>query len=289
MKLFQFIADNNQSEIGIVLNEGNYNFTQLSGSLSLSSLQKMVKEGKFNLDFINGIIENSKKNGLLDKCKIEGEVNFEVPILNPEKILCYGVNYVAHANESDNPIPEEPILFGKFNNSLVAHNKAIVFPKNIGRVDHEIELGVIISKDGKDISEADAMDYVAGYTIINDISARKMQIDDLGKSHPWLRSKSYDTFCPVGPYLVPADVISNPHNIDLTLRINDEVKQQSNTSRMIFKIPRLINFASEIMTLKAGDIICTGTPEGISEIVDGDVVTCELSELGILSSPVKAV
>ena len=289
MKLFQFITDNNQTQIGIVLDGQNYNFTKLSSQIAFSSLQKMITEGKFNFEYINGILEDSKKNGLLDECKINGKINFDIPITNPEKILCYGVNYVAHAVEGENPIPDEPILFGKFNNSLVPHNGEIVFPKNIGRVDHEIELGVIIAKEGKNISEADAMEYVAGYTIINDVSARKMQIDDLEKAHPWLRSKSYDTFCPVGPYLVPAWEISDPHNIDLTLKINNEVKQQSNTSRMIFKIPRLINFASEIMTLKPGDIICTGTPEGISEIVDGDVVTCELSELGLLSNPVKAV
>ncbi len=289
MKLFQFITDKNELQIGIVVNDKKYNFTQLSAPESFNSLQTMISEGKFNLEFINEVVKNIQKNGALDNYKIDGKIKFDVPILNPEKILCYGVNYVAHAVEGDNPIPSEPILFGKFNNSLLPHNGTIQFPKNIGRVDHEIELGVIISKEGKNISEAEAMDYVAGYTIINDISARKMQIDDLDKSHPWLRSKSYDTFCPVGPYLIPADVISDPHNINLTLKINGEVKQQSNTSRMIFKIPRLINFVSEIMTLKAGDIICTGTPEGISEIVDGDVVTCELSEIGLLSNPVKAL
>ena len=289
MKLFQFNTDNNQTQIGILVNGKNYNFSKLSFPESFSSLQTMIEENRFNLEFINGIIDNSKKNRMFDKHEIKGNIEFDVPITKPEKILCYGVNYVAHAVEGDNPIPDEPILFGKFSNTLLPHNGEIIFPKKIGRVDHEIELGVVIAKDGKNISEEEAMDYVAGYTIINDISARKMQIDDLDKGHPWLRSKSYDTFCPVGPYLVPSWVISDPYNIDLTLKINDEVKQQSNTSRMIFKIPRLINFASEIMTLKAGDIICTGTPSGISEIVDGDVVTCELSELGLLSNPVKAV
>ncbi len=289
MKLFQFITDKNEPQIGIVLNGKKYNFTKLSVPESFNSLQTMISEGRFNLEFINGAVKSIERNGLLDDYKIDGKIIFDVPILNPEKILCYGVNYVAHAVEGDNPIPTEPILFGKFNNSLLPHNGTIQFPKNIGRVDHEIELGVIISKEGKNISEEEAMDYVAGYTIINDISARKMQIEDLDKGHPWLRSKSYDTFCPVGPYLIPAEVIPDPHNIDLTLKINGEVKQQSNTSRMIFKIPRLINFVSEIMTLKAGDIICTGTPDGISEIVDGDVVTCELSEIGLLSNQVKAL
>ena len=288
MKLFQFIIDDNQIQIGILLDNKNYNFSKLSESSSLNSLQKMIREGKFTIDFIRKIVDNVKAKGLLEECEITDEIKYDVPISDPDKILCYGVNYAAHAVEGDNPIPDEPILFGKFSNTLLPHNGTIAFPKKIGRVDHEIELAVVIGKDGKNIPEDEAMDYVAGYTIINDISARKMQIDDLDKSHPWLRSKGYDTFCPVGPYLVPSEAISEPQNIDLTLKINGDIKQQSNTSRMIFQIPRLINFASEIMTLKIGDIICTGTPSGISEIVDGDIVTCELSGLGILSNTVKS-
>jgi len=286
MKLFQFISDDSKTHIGIELEGKSYNFTKLTTG-SITSLQSMIEEGLFDVDYINNIIESVKDS--LSDYEIESSVNFDVPISNPQKILCYGVNYVAHAEEGNNPIPDEPILFAKTNNTLLPHNGVITFPKSIGRVDHEIELGVVIGKDGKNIPEEKAMEYVAGYTIINDISARKMQIDDLGKGHPWLRSKSYDTFCPVGPYLIPASEISDPQNIDLTLKINGEVKQQSNTVRMIFKIPKLINFASEIMTLKAGDIICTGTPSGISEIVDGDVVTCELSEIGLLSNSVKSV
>lgn len=289
MKLFQFIHDDNQPQIGIDLEGKSFNFTKLNTTDSITSLQSMIEEGLFNVDYINNVIESARKEGSLSENEITGTIIFDVPISNPQKILCYGVNYAAHAKEGNNPIPDEPILFAKTPNTLLPHNGVITFPKNIGRVDHEIELGVVIGKDGKNITEEDAMQYVVGYTIINDISARKMQIDDLEKSHPWLRSKSYDTFCPVGPYLVPTKEISNPYNIDLTLKINGEIKQQSNTSRMIFKIPKLISFASEIMTLKVGDIICTGTPSGISEIVDGDIVTCELSEIGLLSNLVKVV
>ncbi len=288
MKLFQFISDDNNVQIGIDLDGKPYNFTKMIHNSSIASLQELIEKDLFNVNYLNSIIETVKKDGSLNNYEIQGDIKFDVPILNPQKILCYGVNYVAHAEEGNNPIPDEPILFAKTQNTLLPHNGVITFPKKIGRVDHEIELGVIISKEGKNIPEENAMEYVAGYTIINDISARKMQIDDLEKSHPWLRSKSYDTFCPVGPYLIPAELISDPHDIDLTLKINGEVKQQSNTSRMIFKIPKLINFASEIMTLKAGDIICTGTPSGISEIVDGDIVTCELSEIGLLSNSVKS-
>ncbi len=287
MKFFQFIDKNNNSKMGVELDNRKYDFTQILDSRMYNSLQSIIEAGKFTCDFLTNIINETETKNELEKYKITTEIKFDIPIKRPEKILCFGVNYVAHAIEGDNPIPDEPIMFGKFNNTLLPHNGIIEFPKNIERVDHEIELGVIIAKEGKNIPEKNAMEYVAGYTIINDISARKMQIEDLDKSHPWLRSKGYDTFCPVGPYLVPAFAIPDPYNIDLTLKVNGKIKQQSNTSRMIFKLPRLINFISEIMTLKPGDIICTGTPEGISEIIDGDTVTCELTGLGILSNSVK--
>ncbi len=289
MKLFQFVSEDNLLQIGISLKGETYNFTKLSDTQSLDSLQTMVTKGLFNVEFINEIIEKAKISGLIDSCIISGELKIEVPIANPQKILCFGVNYAAHAAESDNPIPDEPILFVKTANTLLPHNGTIVFPKSIGQVDHEIELALIISKKGKNIPEEKAHEFIAGYTIINDVSARKMQVDDMKKAHPWYRSKSYDTFCPIGPFLIPSGAIKDPNNIDLTLKINDEIKQHSNTSRMIFKIPQLIAFASRIVTLMPGDIICTGTPDGISEIKDGDVVTCELTELGLLSNSVKAI
>lgn len=288
MKLFQFKNEENSTQIGINIEGGFYNFTKMDTTYSFKSIQSIIEANRFTVDSINAIVESAKVSETLDEFEIKGTINFDIPISNPQKILCFGVNYVAHAKEGDNPIPDEPIMFSKTNNTLLPHNGTITFPKSIGRVDHEIELALVISKQGKNIKENEALNYVAGYTIINDISARKIQIEDLKKGHPWLRSKSYDTFCPIGPYLVPAKMV-DPQDIDLTLKINGVVKQHSNTSRMIFKISELIAFASGIMTLMPGDIICTGTPEGISEIKDGDIVTCELSGLGILSNSVKSV
>ncbi len=288
MKLFQF-KKNDNVQVGIELDNTVYNFSAMDKKNGFVDLQTMINEEMFNVEYINDIINSVKDEGTLESYEIKEEIDFDIPVRNPQKILCFGVNYVAHAEEGDNPIPDEPIMFSKTNNTLLPHNGTITFPKNIGRVDHEIELALVIGKKGRNIKKEDGLDYVAGYTIINDISARKMQIEDLDKGHPWLRSKSYDTFCPIGPYLTPAGAVNNPYDIDLTLKINDVVKQHSNTSRMIFKIPELIEFASGIMTLMSGDIICTGTPEGISEIKDGDIVTCELSGLGILSNSVKSV
>ena len=289
MKLFQYETADNIKQIGIESDGKFYNFTKMTPGNEFASIIRMIEKNSFNSIYIDGLIEAVRKENRLNAFEIDKNIKFDIPLGNCPKILCYGVNYVAHAKEGNNPIPDQPIIFTKTPNTLLPHNGVITFPRNIGRVDHEIELGVVIGKKGKNIREDEALNYVAGYTIINDISARKMQIDDLDKSHPWFRSKSYDTFCPIGPYLIPADAISDPYNLDLTLKINGEIKQHSNTSRMIFKIPRLISFASEIVTLNTGDIICTGTPEGISEIVDGDTVTCEISKLGILSNTVKAV
>jgi len=289
MKIFQYDSVDSGRQIGIEQDGKFYNFTKMDSKNAFASIIHMIEKRNFSTNYIKTVLANVKKEGLLKDFEISENINFDIPINRCTKILCYGVNYVAHAQEGNNPIPDQPIIFAKTPNTLLPHNGVITFPKGIGRVDHEIELGVVIGKKGKNIPEAEAIHYIAGYTIINDISARKMQIDDLNESHPWFRSKSYDTFCPVGPYLLPADAIFNPNNLDLTLKINGKVKQHSNTSRMIFKIPRLIAFASEIMTLNVGDIICTGTPEGISEIKDGDIVTCEISELGLLSNPVKAV
>ncbi len=289
MRLFQYKTKDENREIGLEKEGTFYNFSKMDSKNSFTSLIEMIKNNSFNAAYISDVVQQAENSKSLDTFGISNTVEFDTPLEACAKILCYGVNYASHAKEGDNPIPDEPIIFTKTPNTLLPHKGVIEFPKKIGRVDHEIELGVVIGKMGKNIPEDKAMDYVAGYTIINDISARKMQFDDLDKSHPWFRSKSYDTFCPVGPYLLPADAISDPHNLDLTLKINGVVKQNSNTSQMIFNIPRLIAFASEILTLNIGDIICTGTPEGISELADGDIVTCEISELGLLSNTVKVL
>ena len=208
------------------------------------------------------------------------------PIQTPSKILALGRNYKAHAEEGGHKVTEEPIFFNKVPTTILPHEGEIIYPPGVTRLDHEIELAVVISDRAKNVAESDAMDHVAGYTIANDITARDMQKADLAKSHPWLRSKNFDTFLPIGPYLVPKDAVPDVHNLDMELKVNGETRQKSNTSMMVFSIPEIIAYISRYMTLLPGDIILTGTPEGISPLEVGDVIEATIESLGTLRNTV---
>ncbi|MCI0513287.1 fumarylacetoacetate hydrolase family protein [candidate division KSB1 bacterium] len=210
------------------------------------------------------------------------EINYRVPVERPSKILCLGRNYVAHAKETGHDAPQSPIFFCKASSSLIPHQGTILIPAGIGRVDHEVELAVVIGKTGHAIPENKAWEYVAGYTILNDVTARTLQKNDMAASNPWFRSKSLDTFGPIGPFLVPKSLIPEPHQLTIQLKVNAEIRQQANTAQMIFKIPELIAYISKYMTLNSGDIISTGTPAGISPLADGDIVEAEIMGLGLL-------
>ncbi|PJF39430.1 MAG: 2-hydroxyhepta-2,4-diene-1,7-dioate isomerase, partial [Phototrophicales bacterium] len=184
------------------------------------------------------------------------------PPIVPSKIIAVGRNYAAHAAEMDNPLPEEPMLFLKPPSALIAFDIPIQLPPNIGRIDQEAELAVVIGKTAKKVTVNHALDYVLGYTCGNDVSARVLQ----KKDGQWGRAKGFDTFNPLGPW-IETD-IENPNNLAIEARINGQTVQKSNTSYMVFDVPTLIAFISSIMTLNAGDIIMTGTPEGVSELHD---------------------
>ncbi|ACK41708.1 MAG: fumarylacetoacetate hydrolase family protein [Dictyoglomus turgidum] len=216
----------------------------------------------------------------------EEKYKFLPPIIKPQKILALGRNYVEHAKELGHKVPREPVFFSKSPSSLIAHEEEIVYPNFLTRVDPEVELGVIIKKRGKYIKEENAMDYVLGYTVVNDVTARDMQAEDFSNTNPWFRSKSFDTFCPVGPYLVLKEGIKDPHNLNIELRVNGEMRQKDNTKNMIFKIPQIISYISKHLTLQAGDIIATGTPSGISPIYPGDTVECIVEKVGVLRNEV---
>lgn len=195
--------------------------------------------------------------------------------INPTKVVCVGLNYRDHAEELNMDIPEEPIIFLKPTSSIIYHEDKIVLPKQSKRVDHEVELAVVIGRKCKDVKKEDALDYIMGYTILNDVTARDIQ----KKDGQWTRAKSFDTFCPIGPRIVK-DI--DPGNLDIQLRINGEVRQKSNTKNMIFSVEELIEFISEVMTLYPHDIISTGTPPGVGMLRRGDVVECEIEGIGIL-------
>jgi 2-keto-4-pentenoate hydratase/2-oxohepta-3-ene-1,7-dioic acid hydratase in catechol pathway len=220
-----------------------------------------------------------------------GVVTLLAPIPRPGKIICIGLNYREHAAESNQPLPEYPTVFAKYNNTVVGPGAAIVLPTVTEKVDYEAEFAVVIGRTARNVAAADAMSYVAGYTIFNDVSARDYQM----RTSQWTVGKTFDTFGPMGPALVTADEISDPHALDISLSINGEVLQSSNTNELIFTINQLIEDLTSYMTLEPGDLISTGTPSGVGQarkpqrwLCAGDIVRVEVAGLGVLENPVAA-
>jgi 2-keto-4-pentenoate hydratase/2-oxohepta-3-ene-1,7-dioic acid hydratase in catechol pathway len=221
-------------------------------------------------------------------------VKLRSPVLYPEKILMVAVNYGAHGAETGTPPPPYPYLFAKFRNAIIGPDDPILLPKASKKVDWEVELAVVIGKEGKDIKKGKAYDYVAGYTVSNDVSYRDFQgqkNESLGLN--WMKGKAMDASMPLGPWLVTSDEITDPHDLDISLTVNGVRKQHSNTKDMLIKIDELVAYASIGTTLKPGDIISTGTPEGIGAatggpfLKDGDVVEAKVEKIGTLRNPVK--
>ncbi|ABY91519.1 MAG: 5-carboxymethyl-2-hydroxymuconate Delta-isomerase [Caldanaerobacter subterraneus] len=207
------------------------------------------------------------------------EVKLLPPCL-PTKAICVGLNYRDHIEEMGDKEPEEPTLFIKPSTAVIGPDDFIVIPKMSERVDYEGELAVVIGKRAKNVSEKDALDYVLGYTIANDVTARDLQ----AKDGQWTRAKSFDTFLPIGPWI---ETDLDPSSLDITTYVNGEVKQKSNTRHLIFNVPKLVSFISHIMTLNPGDVILTGTPSGVGPLKPGDVVTIEIEGIGKLTNRVK--
>ncbi len=199
--------------------------------------------------------------------------------VTPSKILCVGRNYADHAAETGSDVPKEPLIFLKALSSLLDVGEPVVYPSISQRVDHEAEIAVVIGRRCRFVDEADALDYVFGYTVANDVTARDLQTGD----GQWSRAKGFDTFGPVGPWI---DSNFDPRNRAVRCQVNDTIKQESNTDKMIFSIARVISHISQAMTLLPGDLILMGTPEGISSVQPGDVMTVEVEGLGVLRNPV---
>lgn len=227
-------------------------------------------------------LENLLKERKQKMIPAEG-IRLGAPVARPSKIICLGKNYAGHAKEFDAKVPSSPILFSKSTTAMVGPNDSVVLPPYCGIVDGEVELAVVIGKQAWKVSENKAFDYVAGYTILNDVTNREAQRAD----QQWFRGKSADTFCPVGPWLVTKDEINKPHNLKLKLIYNGIVLQDDSTANMIFKIPFLISFISATITLLPGDVISTGTPAGIGSLRNppvvfhpGDKIELEIEGLG---------
>ncbi|ASJ09805.1 acylpyruvase [Thermococcus sp. P6] len=207
--------------------------------------------------------------------------------LRPGKIICLGRNYAEHAKELGHEIPEEPVIFLKPPSSLIGPNRAIILPRKSKEIHHEVELAVIIGKRGKNISRAKAMEHVLGYTILMDITARDLQWEAKKKGLPWTVAKGFDTFAPVGPRIVDRREL-DVNDLEIGLKVNGEIRQLSRTSRMIFKIPEILEYVSGIMTLEKGDIIATGTPAGVGPLRHGDKVEAWIEGIGTLEEDVIA-
>ena len=220
-----------------------------------------------------------------------GQARLLAPIARPGKIICVGRNYAAHARERGAEVPTQPIFFLKSNNTICGPGDAIVLPEVSKQVDYEAELAVVIGKGGKNIPEDKAYEHVAGYMMLNDVSARDLQSAD----KQWFRGKSCDTFAPIGPWIVTKDEIRDPHRLRISLTLNGQTMQDSNTGNMMFTIPHLISYLSGTLTWEPGDILSTGTPEGIGAsrtppvfLKPGDSVSITVDNIGTLTNPVVA-
>ena len=240
----------------------------------------MVEMGTSSGELINTVLSDSWVQSKWTSLALTGFLRIQPPISRPSKIIGIGRNYKAHAKELDHQIPDEVLFFGNASSSLLPHEGQIQVPSWLDRVDHEAELAVIIGQETRHVSESQALEHVAGYSILNDVTARSLQKNDLKQGKPWFRSKSLDTFCPMGPYLIPADLVPDPQRLNIECRVNGEIRQKASTQDMIFPISVLISAISRYMTLMPGDIIATGTPEGVSAVKPGDMIEITIEGLG---------
>lgn len=262
--------------------------------------KKRIDVSKFGSDFDEGFFENdgiSKLQKWLetnekDCPEVSSETRLGPPSLRPSKLICIGLNYAKHAEESGMEVPKEPVIFFKATSAIVGPNDDLVIPKGSEKTDWEVELGVVIGRKASYVEEADAMDHVAGYVLHNDYSERAFQLERSGQ---WVKGKSCDTFAPLGPFIATKDEIADPHHLDLWLKLNGETVQHSNTSDFVFDIPQVLSYLSQFMTLLPGDIISTGTPFGVGMglkpqryLKPGDVVELGIDGLGTSQQTARA-
>lgn len=281
MKLIRW-GEAGQEKTGVIINEIMYDTSAFGGDYN---------EVFFENNGLERLAEFVKANeGKL--IEVPAGSRLGAPIARPSKILCIGLNYADHAKETNAALPAEPILFMKSTTALVGPNDAIVIPKNSVKTDWEVELVVVIGKKASYVDEADALDYVAGYALHNDVSEREFQIERGGT---WDKGKGCDTFAPIGPFLATPDELDDLNNLRLWLTVNGKTMQDGNTSNFIFTVPYVISYVSQFMTLLPGDVISTGTPAGVGLgfkppifLKEGDVVELGIDGLGTARQELKA-
>ena len=275
MKLIRF-GEKNKEKPGIQLDDDH--------RIDISSFINDYDENfyyKIGIEKLRNWLNKNK-----EKCPIiDNNIRIGPPISRPSKIVCVGLNYAKHAAESGMDIPNEPVLFFKSSSAITGPYDPIIIPKNSSKTDWEVELAIVIGKRASYVSKEDALNYIAGYVLHNDVSEREFQIERSGQ---WVKGKSCDSFAPIGPFIATADEIENPNNLNLWLKVNGEEMQNSNTSDFIFNIEEVVSYVSQFMTLIPGDIISTGTPFGVGlglnppkYLKEGDIVELGIEGLGI--------
>jgi len=270
MKLIRF-GESGKEKPGVVINDACYD------------VSAWVQD--YDEDFFeNGGLAKLEKVISSNKLPVVEVKRYGCPVKKPSKIVCIGLNYSDHAKETGATVPSEPVIFMKSTTALIGPNDDVTIPKNSQKTDWEVELAVVIGKKAQYVEESDAMDYVAGYSLHNDISEREFQLERGGT---WDKGKGCDTFAPIGPWLVTKDEIKDVHNLRLWLTVNGKTMQDGTTSNLIFKIPLLVSYVSRFMTLLPGDIISTGTPNGVGlamkpplYLKPGDVMELGIDGLG---------
>lgn len=293
MKLLTFTR-NHQFQLGVKIESGIIDITAARAALAPDNAQipanlaDLLAGGPAALKSLAGLVEKAAgqtqgANWLLD----EADLQFGPCVPNPGKIICVGLNYRRHAEETGAAIPSTPVLFSKFNSALAAPGEPVPLPDSAEKYDYEVELAVVMGQKAKHVSEADALNYVLGYSTANDVSARDLQL----LTGQWLLGKTLDKFLPLGPYLVTAEEVGDPQKLNLQTWVNGELRQNSNTSDMIFTVAQIVSYISRYITLEPGDVIITGTPEGVilgmkekQWLKPGDEVTVEVEKLGRLTN-----
>ena len=285
MKLLTFVADG-EVKSGVVTERGVIDVAAAGSALGIDAPTTIAGLAESGLESLSSLVDQVQggESWLLD----EASLTPGPCVSEPGKIICIGLNYAKHAAESNAPIPSHPVVFSKFINSLAAHREEVPLITDVAeQFDYEAELGVAIGRRCRNVSEADALSYVLGYFTANDLSVRDLQ----NRTSQWLLGKTPDKFFPIGPYLVTADEVGDPQTLRLTSKVNGETRQDSTTADMIFSVAQIVSYCSQFFTLEPGDVIATGTPEGVAMgrpdkpwLKKGDVVEVEVEKLGVLSN-----
>jgi len=297
MKLISYRRGDDTETVGILRDDigGPYDLIRAIRMFAVSrgecvppifDMIDLLDAGIVDPEVLKEVEDFIEKHDLLDVLSDADDFTVLSPLARPRAIYALGRNYAGHAREMGAPVTQEPIIFAKAPSSVIGPNEEVIYKPWLTRVDPEAELAVVIGRRGRDIPTEDAAYYIAGYTIVNDVTARDIQTDDLANARPWFRSKSLDTFCPTGPNITLTDEISHPVELEVKMRVNGEVRQCDNTRSLIFDIPFLISWISRYCTLQPGDVISTGTPEGIRPVAPGDIMEASVERVGVLRNPV---